>query len=68
MTGIDFDDIERRMNGALGALNREYGGLRTGRASVGLLEPVQVEAYGSRMPLNQVGTISIPESRMITVQ
>jgi ribosome recycling factor len=56
------------MQGALASLKQELGGLRTGRASVTLLEPVQVEAYGSRMPLNQVATISVPEPRMISVQ
>ncbi|MEO8559124.1 MAG: ribosome recycling factor [Rhodospirillales bacterium] len=56
------------MGGALDALKKEFGGLRTGRASASLLEPIQVEAYGSRMPLNQVGNISVPEPRMITVQ
>ena len=49
------------------ALRREFAGLRTGRASVSLLEPITVEAYGTQMPLNQVGTISVPESRMLTV-
>ncbi|WP_221205854.1 ribosome recycling factor [Limibacillus halophilus] len=56
------------MDGALEALRREFVGLRTGRASAGLLEPVMVDAYGSLMPLTQVGTISVPEPRMITVQ
>jgi len=56
------------MHGALDALKREFAGLRTGRASASLLEPVVVEAYGSRMPLNQVGTIGVPEPRLITVQ
>lgn len=65
---IDFKDIERRMQGALETLMAEFAGLRTGRASASLLEPVTVEAYGSRMPLNQVGTISVPEPRMIVVQ
>ncbi len=64
----DLKDIERRMNGALEALRREFGGLRTGRASVSLLEPITVEAYGTQMPLNQVGTISVPEPRMLSVQ
>jgi ribosome recycling factor len=64
----DLSDVERRMNGALEALRREFGGLRTGRASASLLEPVVVDAYGSTMPLNQVGTISVPEPRLITVQ
>lgn len=65
---IDLGDIERRMQGALNVLRTEFGGLRTGRASASLLEPVTVEAYGSQMPLNQVATISVPEARMISVQ
>ena len=68
MADLDLDDIERRMDGAVNALRTEFAGLRTGRASVSLLEPIQVEAYGSRMPINQVGTISVPEPRMISVQ
>ena len=56
------------MNGAIEALRREFGGLRTGRASVALLEPLTVEAYGNRMPINQVGTIGVPDPRMLTVQ
>jgi ribosome recycling factor len=64
----DLDDFERRMHGALEVLHTELTGLRTGRASTALLEPVTVEAYGSSMPMNQVGTISVPDSRMITVQ
>lgn len=65
---LDMKDLQRRMDGALTALKSEFGGLRTGRASVSLVEPVMVEAYGSQMPLPQVGTISVPESRMISVQ
>lgn len=61
-------DLTRRMDGALEALKREFSGLRTGRASPALLEPVKVEAYGSLMPLNQVATIAVPEARMLTVQ
>tara|TARA_B100000686_G_scaffold353749_1_gene460640 strand:- start:3768 stop:4325 length:558 start_codon:yes stop_codon:yes gene_type:complete len=68
MAEVDMKDLERRMNGALEALHSEFQGLRTGRASVNLLEPVQVEAYGSTMPLNQVGTVSAPEPRLLTVQ
>jgi ribosome recycling factor len=64
----DMKDIERRMDGAVKTLHAEFGGLRTGRASAGLLEPIQVEVYGSMMPLNQVGTISVPEPRMLSVQ
>lgn len=56
------------MDGALEALRREFAGLRTGRASAGLLEPITVNAYGAAMPLNQVGTVNVPEPRMITVQ
>lgn len=68
MTQGDLPDLNRRMQGALEALRHEFSGLRTGRASVSLLEPVMVNAYGSEMPLNQVGTISAPEARMLTVQ
>ena len=65
---IDLPDLERRMDGALAALGREFSGLRTGRASTALLEPLTVNAYDSQMPMNQVGTISVPEPRMLTVQ
>jgi ribosome recycling factor len=61
-------DIGRRMDGALEALRKELSGLRTGRASASLLEPIKVEAYGNAVPLNQVATISVPEPRLITVQ
>ncbi len=61
-------DLSRRMDGALETLRREFAGLRTGRASPGLLEPLRVEAYGTEMPITQVGTIGVPESRMLTVQ
>lgn len=64
----DIDDIERRMDGALDALKREFAGLRAGRATASLLEPITVEAYGSEMPINQVGTINVPEPRMLSVQ
>lgn len=64
----DLSDLKRRMQGAIDNLSKEYGGLRTGRASANLLEPVVVEAYGSKMPLNQVGTVSVPEPRMLSVQ
>jgi ribosome recycling factor len=63
----DLAKFRDRMDKAVSALKEEYGGLRTGRASATLLEPVHVEAYGSSMPLNQVGAISVPEPRMITV-
>ncbi|MBT3550089.1 MAG: ribosome recycling factor [Rhodospirillaceae bacterium] len=61
-------DIRRRMEGALEVLHKEFGGLRTGRAAASLLEPLTVEAYGQPMPINQVGTIGVPEPRMLTVQ
>ncbi len=64
----DIADIDRRMNGAIDNLKTEFSGLRTGRASSALLDPVLVDVYGSNMPLNQVGTVSVPEPRMITVQ
>ncbi len=64
----DIDDLERRMTGAIEALKREFAGLRTGRASTSLLEPLTVNAYGSEMPINQVATLSAPEPRMLTVQ
>lgn len=62
------DELDRRMNGAVATLKSELAGLRTGRASAALLDPVKVEAYGNTVPINQVGTISTPEARMITVQ
>ncbi|MFP4313532.1 MAG: ribosome recycling factor [Alphaproteobacteria bacterium] len=65
---FDKADLKRRMDGAVENLQKEFGGLRTGRASVSLLDPVSVDAYGSKMPLNQVGTVSVPESRMLSVQ
>lgn len=61
-------DTKRRMEGAVEVLHKEFGGLRTGRASTSLLDPITVEAYGQAMPLNQVGTVSVPESRMLSVQ
>ena len=61
-------DLSRRMEGALEVLHKEFTGLRTGRASVSLLDPVMVEAYGTMTPLNQVGSVSVPESRMLSVQ
>ena len=61
-------DLTRRMDGALDTLKRDFSGLRSGRASPALLEPVRVEAYGSEVPLPQVGTIAVPEARMLTVQ
>jgi ribosome recycling factor len=69
MTGkFDLEDIKRRMQGAITSLKHELNGLRTGRASATLVEPVQVSAYGQSMPLNQVATISVPEPRTIAVQ
>ncbi|MBB4302442.1 ribosome recycling factor [Rhodobium orientis] len=65
---VDFDDLGRRMDGAVSVLKTELSGLRTGRASAALLEPITVEAYGQQMPINQVATVSVPESRMISVQ
>ncbi len=65
---VDLQDIERRMEGAITTLKTEFGGLRTGRASTALLEPVMVDAYGQQMPLTQVATVSVPEPRLITVQ
>jgi ribosome recycling factor len=64
---IDLDDLERRMDGAMAALRTEFASLRTGRASASMLDPILVEAYGSSMPLNQCGTVNVPEPRMITV-
>jgi ribosome recycling factor len=64
---FNIKDLERRMNGALDNLKNEFKGLRTGRASVNLLDPIMVDAYGSKMPMNQVGNVSTPESRLIVV-
>ena len=64
----DMDDLQRRMEGALNTLKSDFGGLRTGRASTTLLEPIMVEAYGQQMPMSQVGTISAPEPRLLSVQ
>jgi ribosome recycling factor len=68
MTDARLNEFSRRMDGALEALNKEFAGLRTGRASAHLLDQVKVQAYGNLMPLNQVGTVNVPEPRMITVQ
>jgi ribosome recycling factor len=65
---ISTDDLKRRMHGAVEVLRHDFAGLRTGRASTALLDPVNVEVYGSHMPLNQVATVSVPEPRMISVQ
>ena len=64
---IDLDDLERRMDGAMTSLRQEFLTLRTGRASASMLEPVMVDAYGTMTPINQVGTVNVPEPRMITV-
>src|SRR6266705_4258470 len=65
---FDINEVKRRMQGAIQSLKHELGGLRTGRASASMLDPVQVEAYGSHMPLNQLATVSVPEPRLISVQ
>ena len=64
---LDTDDLERRMNGAISSLRTEFSSLRTGRASASMLEPVMVDAYGSMTPINQVGTVNVPEPRMVTI-
>ncbi len=64
---LDTNDLTRRMDGAMGALKTEFASLRTGRASASILEPVMVEAYGSKTPINQVGTVNVPEPRMVTI-
>ena len=65
---LDMNDLKRRMEGAVKVLKEEFAGLRTGRASASLLEPIQVNAYGSKMPLNQVAAITVPEPRLLSVQ
>jgi ribosome recycling factor len=64
---IDIGDIERRMDGAVAALRHEFASLRTGRASASILDPIQVDAYGQMTPVNQLGTINVPEPRMVTI-
>ncbi|SMY07491.1 ribosome recycling factor [Flavimaricola marinus] len=64
---LDTDDLTRRMEGAISALRTEFASLRTGRASGSMLEPIMVDAYGSPTPINQVGTINVPEPRMVTI-
>lgn len=64
---IDLDGIQRRMDGAMHALRTEFGSLRTGRASASILEPIHVDAYGQQTPLNQLGTINVPEPRMVVI-
>ena len=68
MAAYDKADLERRMHGAVEALKHDLGGLRTGRASTSLLDPVTVEVYGAQMPLNQIATVSAPEPRLLSVQ
>jgi ribosome recycling factor len=70
MASADYDvgELKRRMQGAIASLKQELSGLRTGRASAHLLDPIQVEAYGQTMPLNQVATVNVPQPRMISVQ
>ncbi|MCY4206656.1 MAG: ribosome recycling factor [Roseovarius sp.] len=64
---LDTDDLELRMDGAIATLKTEFASLRTGRASSGMLEPILVEAYGQKTPINQVGTVNVPEPRMLTI-
>lgn len=64
---IDIADLNRRMEGAMTALRHEFASLRTGRASASLVEPIQVDAYGQMTPLNQLGTVNVPEPRMVTI-
>ncbi|MEP0943801.1 MAG: ribosome recycling factor [Rhizobiaceae bacterium] len=66
--GIDLNDVKRRMEGSITSFNKDLGGLRTGRASASLLEPVMVDAYGQKMPINQVANVGAPEPKLITVQ
>jgi len=63
----DLDNVEKRMTGALGSLKQEFSSLRTGRASASMLDPIQVEAYGQMTPINQLGTINVPEPRMVSI-
>ncbi len=67
-TSISTGDLKRRMHGAVEALKHELAGLRTGRASTALIDPIHVDVYGANMPLNQVATVSVPEPRLLTVQ
>jgi len=64
---IDIDDLSRRMEGAMTALRHDFSSLRTGRASAALVEPIQVDAYGQMTPVNQLGTVNVPEPRMVTI-
>jgi ribosome recycling factor len=67
-TTFDLDDVKRRMQGAINAFKQDLGSLRTGRASPNLLDPIQIDAYGSMMPITQVATVSVPEPRLLSVQ
>lgn len=64
---LDLDDLERRMEGAMAAMRQEFASLRTGRASASMVEPITVDAYGAATPINQVGTVNVPEPRMLTI-
>ncbi len=64
---IDTDDLERRMKGAMESLRHEFASLRTGRASASMVEPIMVDAYGSPTPINQIGTVNVPEPRLVTI-
>ncbi|MCB1529840.1 MAG: ribosome recycling factor [Rhodospirillales bacterium] len=68
MADFNKDDLKRRMDSAVEALKSEFAGLRTGRASTSMLDPIVVDVYGSKMPMNQVGTVGVPEPRLLTVQ
>lgn len=65
---FDIDDLQRRMDGALASFKQELGGLRTGRASTGLLDPITVEVYGAKMPISQLGNVNVVDARMISIQ
>ena len=64
---VDIDDLTRRMEGAMTNLRTEFASLRTGRASASMIEPVTVDAYGAQTPINQIGTVNVPEPRMVTI-
>lgn len=64
---LDIDDLKRRMEGAMAAMRQEFASLRTGRASASMVEPIMVDAYGAMTPINQVGTVNVPEPRMVTI-
>lgn len=67
MSGVELKDLRKRMDGAVASLKSDFAGLRTGRATASLVEPIDVDAYGSKMPMNQVGTVTVPEPRMISI-